>query len=68
MIKYVEDQSLALHWHLRMQMKDAQEDEEKQRRSGGVFLGASIKKIYWFKLNNFFISGGTLSLSHGFTW
>jgi len=26
-------------------MKDAEEDEEKQRRIGGFFLGASIKNL-----------------------
>lgn len=45
MIKYVEDQSLALHWHLRMQIRDVEEDEEKQR-TGEFSFGAGIKKNY----------------------
>lgn len=43
-IKYVKDRSLALHWHLRMQTRDADKAEEKQRTEG-FFLGASIKNL-----------------------
>lgn len=56
----MKDQSLVLYCHLRMQMRDADEAKEKQRRTEGFSVQAL--KIYQLKLNsNNYTSEGILS-------